>query len=121
MPFEQDKCFDLAIERIADRKVIGLLTLISRKHRQGEIGYALGINFRGQGYATEAAAALIEYAFETLGLHRVHATTSSGNPDSFRVMERLGMKQEGRMREATFKDGTWLDKLVYGLLAREWK
>lgn len=93
-PFEQDKCFDLALERLADGKVIGLLTLIRREERQGEIGYALGVTYRGQGYATEAARALINYAFSVLKLHRIQATTSSGNPGSYGVMERLGMRRE---------------------------
>ena len=120
-PFEQDKCFDLAIERTADGKVIGLLTLITREHEQGELGYALGVDFRGQGYATEAARALVDYAFYELKLHRIQATTSSANPESYRVMERLGMRREGQMREATFRDGAWFDALIYGILAREWR
>ena len=120
-PFEQDKCFDLAIERTADGKVIGLLTLIAREHNQGELGYALGIDFRGRGYATEAAGALVDYAFRELKLHRIQATTSSANPESYRVMERLGMRREGQMREATLRDGAWHDALIYGILAREWQ
>ena len=120
-PFERDKCFDLAIERTADGKVIGLLTLITREHQQGELGYALGVDFRGRGYATEAAGALVDYAFSELRLHRIQATTSSANPDSYRVMERLGMRREGKMREATFGDGAWHDVLVYGILAQEWQ
>ena len=119
--FEQDKCFDLAIERQADGVVMGMLTLVRREHGLAEIGYALGIDFRGRGYATEAAGGLIEYAFSELGLHRVQAETSSDNPDSYRVMERLGMQQEGRLREAVSCDGKWLDTLYYGILAREWR
>ena len=120
-PFEQDKCFDLAIERAADGKVMGLLTMIRRKHQQGEIGYALGIEFRGQGYATEAAGGAIDYAFSTLELHRIQAETSSDNPSSYEVMERLGMRREGQMREAESREDAWVDKLVYGILDREWR
>lgn len=119
--FERDKCFDLAIERTADGKVIGLLTLITREHEQGELGYAIGVDFRGQGYATEAARALVAYAFSELKLHRIQANTSSANPESYRVMERLGMRREGQMREATFGDGAWHDVLFYGVLASEWQ
>ena len=120
LPFELDKCFDLAIQRVAGGKVIGLLTLIRRNHQQGELGYALSIEYRGHGYATEAASALANYAFTVLKLHRICATTSSGNQDSFHVMERLGMRREARMREATSQDGAWLDVLVYAILAEEW-
>lgn len=120
-PFELDKCFDLAIERLIDGQVLGMLTLVRRKHRQGEIGYALGIDYRGRGYATEAAEGLMEYAFSTLDLHRIQATTSADNPDSYKVMERLGMRREGHLRETTLRDGKWLDELIYAILEPEWR
>lgn len=116
-PFERGKCFDLAIERKQDGKVIGLLSLVCREHQQGEIGWALGVVYRGQGYATEAARALMAYGFTSLGLHRIHAGTDSGNPDSWQVMERLGMRREGYLREAAFEDGKRVDVVIYGMLA----
>jgi RimJ/RimL family protein N-acetyltransferase len=118
-PFEQDKCFDLAVERKEDNRVIGLLTLVTRKHQQGEIGYALGVECRGKGYATEAASALITYGFRSLGLHRIQATTQRGNVDSWQVMERLNMRREGCLRDAVLKDGEWQDSLIYGILASD--
>ena len=120
-PFEQNKCFDLAIERKSDGKVIGLLSLVRKEHQQGEIGWALGVDHRGQGFATEAARALIAHGFASLGLHRIYATTSSANPASWGVMERLGMRREAKLREAEFRDGEWLDTLIYALLADEWQ
>lgn len=120
-PFEKDKCFDLAIELKGERKVIGLLSFVYREHGQGEIGYALGADYRGQGLATEAAEALVSYAFGALSIHRVQANTSSANPRSWRLMERLGMRREGCLREVEFRDGAWTDKLIYGLLADEWQ
>ena len=60
---------------------------------------------------------MIQYAFSELKLHRIQASTGSGNPDSFRVMERLGMRREARLREKEFRDGAWIDELIYGLLA----
>ena len=119
-PFEKGRVFDLGIERRIDRKLIGLLTLIIKNHQKGEIGYGLGIDYRGQGYATEAAKALIDYGFNELKLHRVQGIASSSNPKSRQVMERLGMKSEGRLREASFKDGDWHDLLYYGILENEW-
>ena len=119
-PFEEDKCFDLALERKEDGKVVGLVSLVRRKHRQGEIGWALGVAYREQGYATEAASALMTYGFTVLNLHRIEARTNSGNTGSWRVMERLGMVQEARLRDAVTSDGKWLDTLIYGTLAREW-
>ena len=129
-PFELDKCFDLAIclaldgqgiERKSDGTVLGLLTLVRKAHDQGEIGYALGAAYRGQGYATEAARGLLAYAFATLGLHRVQATTGPANRGSWRVMERLGMRREGYLREAAFSEGAWTDVLIYAILASEFQ
>jgi RimJ/RimL family protein N-acetyltransferase len=118
--FELDKCYDLALERRADAKVLGLLSMVAREHRQGEIGWGLGIDHRGRGYATEGARALISYCFEMLDYHRIYAITTSLNVGSLRLMERLGMRQEARLQEAEFRDGEWLDRLIYAVLAREW-
>jgi RimJ/RimL family protein N-acetyltransferase len=120
-PFEPHKVFDLAIERITDQKLIGIVTTICKHHRKAEIGYGLGIAHRGRGYATEAARALIGTCFDELGLHRIQAIASSGNPDSVQVLQRLGMKLEGRLREANLRDGKWCDLLYFGMLENEWR
>lgn len=120
-PFEKDKVFELAVERKADGKVIGLLGLIRRDPRQGEIGWALGVEYRGQGYATEAARALMDYGFNSLGLHRIHADTSSDNLASWRIMERLGMRREAVLRGSVYEEGKWLDRYIYGMLVDEWR
>jgi ribosomal-protein-alanine N-acetyltransferase len=119
-PFEKHKVFELGIERKEDKKLIGLVTMIIKHHSKGELGFGLGIDYRGQGYATEAAKALIDYGFSELKLHRVQAIASSGNPASCLVIERLGMRLEGRLREANFRDGKWCDLLDYGILENEW-
>jgi RimJ/RimL family protein N-acetyltransferase len=119
-PFEQDKVFDLAVERKQDGKVIGLLTLICKEH-VAAIGWALGIAFRGQGYATEAAGALLDYAFASLGLHRIEAETASHNEPSWRLMERLGMKREAHQQDATTENGQRQDSYLYAILADEWR
>ena len=120
-PFEQDKVFELAIARKEDGLVIGLVGLIRRDHRQGEMGWALAAEYRGQGYATEAARALMAYGFSALGLHRIHADTNSDNLASRRIMERLGMRQEAQLRDAVYEQGRWLDRCIYGILAGEWR
>ena len=120
-PFEKDKVFELAVERKEDGKVIGLLGLICQDHGQGEIGWALGVEHRGQGYATEAARALMDYGFSSLGLHRIYADTSSDNLASWRVMERLGMRREALLRGSAYEDVKWVDKYIYGMLADEWR
>jgi len=120
-PFEKTKVFELAVERKEDGKVMGLLGLIRGDHRQGEIGWALGVEYRGQGYATEAARALVDYGFTMLGLHRIHADTNSDNLASRRIMERLGMRREALLRDAVCEEGKWVDRVIYGLLADEWR
>ena len=120
-PFEQDKVFELAVERKEDGRVMGLVGLIRRDHRQGEVGWVLGVDYRCQGYATEAARALIDYGFNSLGLHRIHADTNSDNLASLRVMERLGMRHEAQLREAVCSDGRWVDRVICGILADEWR
>jgi RimJ/RimL family protein N-acetyltransferase len=119
-PFELNKCFDLGIELKEENKIIGFVGLIRKNHKQGEVGWALSIKYRGKGYASEAARALISYGFEKLGLHRIFADTSNINAASVKVMERIGMRCEGHYRESEFQDGQWIDVLVYAILADEW-
>jgi RimJ/RimL family protein N-acetyltransferase len=120
-PFEKDQVFELAVARKDDGRVLGLVGMIRRDHRQGEIGWALAAEYRGQGYATEAARALIGYGINVLGLHRIHADTNGDNLRSLRLMERLGMRQEAQLRDAVHEEGNWLDRCIYGILADEWR
>jgi RimJ/RimL family protein N-acetyltransferase len=86
-----------------------------------EIGWVLHERSRGQGYATEAARARLDYGFTTLGLHRVIATCQPENVASWRVMERLGMRREAHFRQSIPRnDGTWWDEYVYAILLAEW-
>ena len=91
--------------------MIGLIGLMCEDHHQGAIGWGLGIDYRGAGYATEGAKALMRAGFSELGLHRIHAQTSHVNRGSWRVMERLGMRKEAHFREAEFREGAWIDVL----------
>lgn len=80
----------------------------SDPHRsEAEIGYWLGRDHRGHGYATEAVLALCDVAFRRLRVHRVTAVVFEGNEASRRVVERAGFQFEGTSREATLKDGAW--------------
>lgn len=87
----------------------------------GEIGYEFASEVWGQGYATEAARAVVAFGFDTLKLHRVSAHCVADNAGSARVMEKLGMQFEGRLRENEwYKDRYW-DTLLYGILENEWR
>ena len=100
--------------------MLGLVTLVLRKHSQGEVGYALDRDHRGCGDASEAARAFMDYAFIELELHRVYAETRADNAASWKVMERLGMKREAHFREIVCEGGHWYDLVVYAMLADEW-
>jgi len=86
-----------------------------------ELGYFLVQSATGQGYATEAARAILRWAFECLNVGRVDLQCRSDNLPSQRVAERLGFRQEGcqRLRHRRH-DGALVDRLWYGLLRTEW-
>ena len=86
-----------------------------------EIGWVFHPEYHGQGYATEAAAALFAYGFEHLNLHRIIATCQPENVASWRVMEKLGMLREAHFRKVFAIDETsWLDEYLYAMLEEEW-
>jgi RimJ/RimL family protein N-acetyltransferase len=120
-PFEMGKCFDLAIELKEEKRVIGLVSVVRREHEQAEIGYALAVEYRGRGLATEAAEALVAYGFDTLKLHRISARTGKHNTRSWHLMEKLGMRREAQLRESQQVNGEWDDEFIYAILAGEWK
>ncbi|ARF56859.1 GNAT family N-acetyltransferase [Streptomyces gilvosporeus] len=95
--------------------------LTHAQHRQGTIGYVFHPDHGGHGYATEAGRALLKLGFEDLRLHRIQAELDGRNTASARLLERLGMRREGHLRENEFLDGEWADEVVYAMLAREWR
>jgi RimJ/RimL family protein N-acetyltransferase len=119
---DDDDALVLAAARRDDGRVIGdvVLWLRSRKHRQGEIGFAFHPDAQGRGYAREAATALLVLAFGPLGLHRVFGRTDARNDASAALMRRLGMRQEAHFRENEIFKGAWGDELVFAVLESEW-
>jgi len=101
--------------------VVGAISLhLSIVHGRGELGYWIGVPFWDRGYATEAATEMLRYAFEVLGLNRVVGRHITRNPSSGRVMQKLGMKREGCLRQHFVKWGQVEDVAVYGMLRPEW-
>lgn len=106
-----------AIIHCESEKLIGILSLtIDRFHHKAEMGYWIGRDFWGQGLATEAVRAAIEYAFNDLQLHRLELTIHVRNKASQNVAKKLGFQLEGCFRESHFKDGSYWDVNFYGLL-----
>ena len=89
--------------------------------REWEVGWAIHPDEWGKGYATEAAWQLMDWGFKELNIHRIVAFCHSSNAASVRVMEKLGMRQDGRLRETRWLNGEWWDEYVYAILEREWK
>lgn len=87
---------------------------------EADIGYELGVERWGHGYATEAARALVGFGFDTLGLVRISSWCITANVRSARVLEKLGMRLEGRLRANERFRGRWWDTSLYGLLRDEW-
>lgn len=114
---------EIAIFAITDRAsgvLIGSIGLtIDGTQQRAELGYWIGTPFWGRGYCTEAARAVLAYAFGPLGLGRVHACHMGSNPASGRVMEKLGMTREGRRREHIRKWDRIEDAVDYGILRDE--
>lgn len=89
-------------------------------HPVADLGYELSPRHWGQGYATEAAEAMRDWAFAELGLSRLHAHCIAQNVASSRVLEKVGMRREGLLRDHIFQKGRFWDVLLYGILREEW-
>jgi ribosomal-protein-alanine N-acetyltransferase len=87
--------------------------------QQADLGYEIAPSHWGHGYATEAARAVLAFGFNDLELHRIQAFCLAENAASARVLEKLGMQREGRLRENRWMKGRWWDSLVYGILQHE--
>jgi RimJ/RimL family protein N-acetyltransferase len=90
------------------------------RDRRAELGYWLGADAWGCGYATEAAIALVDFGFREMGLQRIYAQVLAGNAASCRVLEKLGMISEGIRRRHIRKGKALHDVMLYGILRDEW-
>lgn len=99
----------------------GIGLRVDSDHDRAELGYWIGVPYWGRGIATEAAGAVMQYGFETLGLNRIFAECYAENVASLRVLGKLGMKHEGLSRQHIKKWGEYKDIQLFGLLADEWK
>ena len=111
-----------ALELKGHRRVIGEagIFLFNQDARLGNMGWFIHPDFQRRHYATEAAGALLAYAFEDQELHRVTASCLTTNEPSFRLMQRIGMRREGHMRKSRKWRDAWLDEYAYALLREEW-
>ena len=104
----------LSIRERSTRRLCGGIGLHPDEEPQrAELGYWIGVPFWGNGYATEAARAVIEYGFERLALEQIFANHFKGNDKSGRVLRKIGMRHEGSIRHGVMKAGKLLDLEAY--------
>lgn len=117
---KKDKEAIFALVEKATQTLIGSMGLrLVREHEKAEVGFWIGKPYWGKGYATEALRAVIEFGFKELKLNRIFGLHFGENPASGRVMEKVGMKYEGCLRQHIKKWGTFQDAKIYAVLANE--
>jgi RimJ/RimL family protein N-acetyltransferase len=119
---ERGELLNFAIALRTTGELAGSIGLVlNAVDHHGELGYWVGKPYWDNGYATEAARAVVDYAFGVLHLHRIFAHHFSRNAASGRVMQKLGMKCEGYMREHRHKFGSYEDLVIYGMTAADYR
>lgn len=114
-------CWGIALPET--NQLIGKISLylFSRQNRRAETGYILNRTFWGRGLMSEALAAVLEYAFGELGMHRIEADVDPDHAASLALLKKFGFVREGVLRDRWFVHGEWHDSVMLGLLAGEFK
>lgn len=114
------KLITRAIIEKETNELIGLMAIsIHSTFNRGELAYWVGKPYWGQGYGTEAGKAVLQYGFEVLKLNRIYAQSFTTNPGSWRIMEKIGLKYEGTLRQHVSRFGQYYDLAQYGILKEE--
>ena len=115
--------YDWAVVDKESGRMIGTcgFTSIDPPNDAGELGYVLNPDYHGRGLATEAARRVLRFGFEELGLHRIEAKFIRGNDASLRVMERLGMREEGYRRDGMLIKGQYRTIGICSMLESDWR
>jgi len=105
------------------KSVVGIIHLleIERTHRKAKIGYWVGQEHRGKGFAKKATRAICNYAFGERGLNRIEIRCATGNSASQAVPIALGFQREGVLRDNEWLYDHFVDHVVFSMLAKDWK
>ncbi|MBS4192211.1 GNAT family N-acetyltransferase [Bacillus sp. FJAT-49705] len=115
--FNANKSYEFAITDKESGELYGAIALSNnQKFNNGEIAYWIGEEFWGNGYATEAAQAILQFAFDEKQYHKVFARYFNSNQASGRVMQKLGMKEEGILIDQVRKENRYEDLVHYGII-----
>lgn len=101
-------------------RLVGFCRLGLSGVRAGKLGYALAGKHWGNGYATEAVATMLRFGFAELELHRITAAIGPDNTRSIALVQNLGFRYEGSLRDHVFTNGAWRHSVLYSLLSHEW-
>jgi len=113
--------YGMAIVLKSESRHIGSIGMRVKKGAEGNFGYVLNKAYWGKGYIPEAARALLDFAFKTVKIHRMIAKVCPENTASIRVLEKLGMRREGRHIKDDWMKNAWRDSYLYAILEEEWK
>lgn len=120
--YETDSSVTFAVVRRDRARLVGAMALtIDRRFNKAELGYWTGRPYWNNGYATEAAKTVVDFGFSDLRLNKIYARHLARNPSSGRVMEKIGMQQEGIARQDSMKWEEYEDMVLYGILLEDWK
>lgn len=114
--------YPLTIVTKNENQIIGTITLrIDKNNNKGELGYWIGRDFWGNGFATEAVNRMIEFGFNHLNLNKVWASAISRNKASTIVLKKAGLQKEGRLKQNRLLQNKYEDVDLYGLLKNEYR
>jgi len=116
------RTYHLGITTESSDTIIGLarLGVTSERHYAADLGYGIRRDLWGNGITTEAVKLLIGFGFDQLGLHRIWAHHHPDNVASERVLQKVGMTKEGRLRDNMLTSDGWRDSNLYAILEDEW-
>lgn len=114
---ENQEAYIFAIRNSETLEMMGAIGLhVSPQHQKAEVGYWMGENFQNQGYMTEALESVLYFGFETLHLNKIYATYLTHNPSSGHILKKVGMIEEGILRQEYIKNGKSLDVIRLSVL-----
>ncbi|WP_152655340.1 GNAT family N-acetyltransferase [Oceanobacillus sp. CFH 90083] len=118
--FNENKHFEFAIIDKSTGELYGSIALSNHpQFDNGELAYWIGEEHWGNGYATEAAEAILRFAFREKGYHKVFARYFHVNPASGRIMEKIGMHKEGVLKQHIKKEDEYMDLVYFGILKKD--
>lgn len=115
--------YELAIRLRSTGELIGVMAIlkIDKKNRNAELGYWITKRYWNSGFAAEAGCKVLEFGFDILNLERMYAKCVFENNASKKVMEKIGMEYEGKMRHEILKEDLYFDMSYYGIVKEDWQ